>query len=143
MLLGIFDRLGAAAPESFAHIHGLIEATKRALAIRDAVCTDYDALKHLPEDFLTPAALRREADAISPTRAANLPIRPAHGDTVWMGAIDASGLAVSFIQSVFWEYGSGCVLPATACCCKTAAPPSRSIRQRSTRCSQAGARRTR
>ncbi len=113
VLLGIYDKLGDAKPESFAHIHGLIEATKRALAIRDAVCTDYDALKHLPEDFLTSAALQREADAISPTRAATLPIRPAHGDTVWMGAIDASGLAVSFIQSVFWEYGSGCVSPST------------------------------
>ena len=113
VLLGIYDRLGAARPESFAHIHGLIEATKRALAIRDSVCTDYDALKHRPEDFLTPAALQREADAINPARAATLPIRPAQGDTVWMGAIDATGLAVSFIQSVFWEYGSGCVLPAT------------------------------
>ena len=30
-----------------------------------------------------------------------------------MGAIDASGLSVSYIQSLFWEYGSGCVLPAT------------------------------
>ena len=113
ILLGIYDRLGAARPESFAHIHGLIEASKRALAIRDAVCTDYDSLRHVPEDFLTPAALRREADAISATRAATLPVAPANGDTVWMGAIDASGLAVSFIQSIYWEYGSGCVLPAT------------------------------
>jgi len=30
-----------------------------------------------------------------------------------MGAVDASGLAVSYIQSTYWEYGSGCVLPAT------------------------------
>jgi gamma-glutamyltranspeptidase/glutathione hydrolase len=30
-----------------------------------------------------------------------------------MGAIDRNGLAVSYIQSLFWEYGSGCVLPAT------------------------------
>jgi gamma-glutamyltranspeptidase/glutathione hydrolase len=30
-----------------------------------------------------------------------------------MGAIDGSGLAVSYIQSLFWDYGSGCVLPAT------------------------------
>ena len=30
-----------------------------------------------------------------------------------MGAADASGLVVSFIQSLYWEYGSGCVLPAT------------------------------
>src|ERR1041384_4254773 len=35
------------------------------------------------------------------------------GDTIWMGAADASGLVVSFIQSLYWEFGSGCVLPAT------------------------------
>ncbi len=113
VLLGIFDRLGARQPDSFAHIHGLVEATKRALAIRDAVCTDFDALKHAPADFLTPRALQREADRIDMTRAATLPLHPASGDTVWMGAIDASGLAVSFIQSIYWEYGSGCVLPRT------------------------------
>jgi oxamate amidohydrolase len=32
---------------------------------------------------------------------------------VWMGAIDRSGLTVSYIQSVYWEFGSGCVLPQT------------------------------
>jgi gamma-glutamyltranspeptidase/glutathione hydrolase len=35
------------------------------------------------------------------------------GDTVWMGAIDANGLAVSFIQSIYHEFGSGVVLPTT------------------------------
>jgi gamma-glutamyltranspeptidase/glutathione hydrolase len=30
-----------------------------------------------------------------------------------MGAADASGLAVSYIQSLYWEFGSGCVLPRT------------------------------
>ena len=112
-LLGIFDRLGVKRPESFEHIHGLIEASKRALAIRDAVCTDFDQLRYDPDDFLTPRALEREADMIDMARAAATPVKPARGDTVWMGAIDASGLAVSFIQSIYWEYGSGCVLPRT------------------------------
>jgi gamma-glutamyltranspeptidase/glutathione hydrolase len=30
-----------------------------------------------------------------------------------MGAADAGGLVVSYIQSLYWEFGSGCVLPAT------------------------------
>jgi gamma-glutamyltranspeptidase/glutathione hydrolase len=30
-----------------------------------------------------------------------------------MGAADSSGLVVSYIQSLYWEFGSGCVLPAT------------------------------
>src|SRR5207342_1675049 len=29
------------------------------------------------------------------------------------GAADSSGLAVSYIQSLYWEFGSGCVLPKT------------------------------
>ncbi len=113
IILGLFDRLGPAEPESFAHIHGLVEASKRALAIRDRVCTDYDRLLYRPESFLTPEALAREAAQIDMRRAATLPIKTAPGDTVWMGAMDASGLAVSFIQSIYWEYGSGCVLPRT------------------------------
>jgi gamma-glutamyltranspeptidase/glutathione hydrolase len=113
VLLGLFDRLDVKAPESFAHIHGLIEASKRALAIRDRVCTDFDRLLYNPRDFLTPEALRREADMIDMKRAATIPVKSAPGDTVWMGAIDASGLAVSFIQSIYWEFGSGCVLPRT------------------------------
>jgi gamma-glutamyltranspeptidase/glutathione hydrolase len=32
---------------------------------------------------------------------------------VWLGAVDAQGRAVSFIQSIYWEYGSGVVLPDT------------------------------
>ncbi len=113
IILGIFAKLGPVRRESFEHVHGLIEASKRALAIRDAIVTDFERLRHVPADFLTPRALEREAAAIDMGRAAAGPAKPAAGDTVWMGAIDASGLAVSFIQSIYWEYGSGCVLPAT------------------------------
>ena len=35
------------------------------------------------------------------------------GDTVWLGAIDGEGRAVSFIQSIYWEFGSGLVLPGS------------------------------
>jgi gamma-glutamyltranspeptidase len=113
LILGIFDRLKVARKDSFEHIHGLIEASKRALTIRDQVCTDFERLRHAPAPFLSPQALQREADAISMNKAASYPVAPANGDTVWMGAIDASGLAVSYIQSLYWEYGSGCVLPRT------------------------------
>ena len=113
LILGIFEALGAPCDESFAHIHGLIEASKRGLAIRDRVCTDFDALKHDLSDILSPKNIAREASLIDMTRAAPLPLPESTGDTVWMGAIDASGVAVSFIQSVYWEYGSGCTLPAT------------------------------
>ncbi|UMY18852.1 gamma-glutamyltransferase [Methylobacterium organophilum] len=117
LILGLFDRLNVARAESAAHYHGLIEATKRAFAIRDRVVTDFDRLRVDPASFLTPDRLAREAAAIRMDRAAPVPLRdPGHGDTVWMGAIDKDGLAVSFIQSVYWEYGSGTVLPQTGIC---------------------------
>lgn len=117
IILGILDRLDIREGESPAYYHGLIEATKRAFAIRDRVVTDFDRLRGDPAAFLTPERLAREAAAIDASRAAAVPLPPpAHGDTVWMGAIDGKGLAVSFIQSVYWEYGSGTVLPATGIC---------------------------
>src|SRR5437773_9152852 len=30
-----------------------------------------------------------------------------------MGAADGAGCVVSYIQSLYWEFGSGCVLPRT------------------------------
>lgn len=113
LILGLFERLGEAKLDSFAHHHGLIEATKRALALRDLHVTDPAHADITPAELLSETALAREAAKIDPKRAARWPLKQSHGDTVWMGAIDAKGLAVSYIQSVYWEYGSGCVLPAT------------------------------
>lgn len=114
LILGLFERLGVTEPDGFAHLHGLIEAAKPALAIRDAFCMDPRfAPPGDPAGWLTPQALAREAARLRADRSAALPVRFGHGDTIWMGAIDAAGLAVSFIQSLFWEFGSGCVLPRT------------------------------
>jgi gamma-glutamyltranspeptidase/glutathione hydrolase len=114
LLLGIFEQLRVLHGETAVHAHGLIEATKRAVAIRDRVVTDPDHLTRDPATFLTAAVFEREAAAIDLRRAAPFPVpAPAEGDTIWMGAIDQDGLAVSYIQSIYWEFGSGCVLPRT------------------------------
>lgn len=113
MILGIFDRLGVAGASGVAAHHGLIEAVKRAFAIRDRVVTDPDRVDVDLEALLTPQALAREAAAIVKDRAAPFPLKTDHGDTVWMGAMDAQGWAVSCIQSIYWDYGSGVVLPGT------------------------------
>lgn len=113
LILGIYEQLGLTGPEDVRHHHGLIEATKRAFRIRDRIVTDYDHLAHDPMSFLTPDVFKREAAAIDMKRAAPFPLPTDGGDTVWMGAIDGSGLTVSYIQSIYWEWGSGCVLPGT------------------------------
>ena len=113
MILGIYERLGVKQIESVDHAHALIEATKRAFAHRDRVCVDFDLTEEDFDALLSPASFAQEAAAIDMTRAAAWPLSAAKGDTIWMGAIDRDGLAVSYIQSVYWEYGSGVVLPAT------------------------------
>jgi gamma-glutamyltranspeptidase/glutathione hydrolase len=113
IILALFERLNVAEAESFDHVHGVIEATKRAFALRDRVITDPDRLpvpldRYLRADFLDGEALK-----IDRRKAAPWPVPPSEGSTVWMGSADASGLVVSYIQSLYWEFGSGVLLPAT------------------------------
>ena len=113
IILGIYDRMPAQRPETFEYLHALVEATKRAVRIRERVITDYERLKADPKSFLTAEALDREAAAIDRSRAAPWPQPAGKGDTVWLGAADKNGLVVSYIQSLYFEFGSGCVLPRT------------------------------
>lgn len=112
-ILGLYDRLADAPAESFEHVHGLVESVKRAFLLRNAHLTDPEYMAVDAASWLAPAFLDREARAIDMARAAPWPQAGPPGDTVWLGAIDAQGCAVSFIQSVFWEFGSGVVLPET------------------------------
>jgi gamma-glutamyltranspeptidase len=113
MILALFARLGVTQAEGFDHIHGLIEASKRALRLRDRVVTDPNDLAHSLERCLEPRFIAGEAMKIDRRKAARWPLGAGEGDTVWMGAADTSGLVVSYIQSLYWEFGSGCVLPRT------------------------------
>jgi gamma-glutamyltranspeptidase/glutathione hydrolase len=113
IILALFDRLAVKEAESFDHIHGLIEATKRALAVRDRVITDPARLPHPLDRYLADAFLDAEAALIDRRRASTWQAQAGAGDTIWMGAADASGLVVSYIQSIYWEFGSGVVLPRT------------------------------
>jgi gamma-glutamyltranspeptidase/glutathione hydrolase len=112
IILGLFERLRVQKAESFEHVHGIVEATKRAFRVRDRVITDPDRVGEL-DRYLAPAFLDTEVGKIDPRKAARWPQPYGEGDTIWMGAADASGLVVSYIQSIYWEFGSGCVLPST------------------------------
>jgi oxamate amidohydrolase len=113
MILALFARLGVREAEGFDHIHGLVEATKRGLRVRDRVVTDPNYLPHSLERVLEDRYIAGEAMKIDRKKAAHWPIAAGAGDTIWMGAADAGGLVVSYIQSLYWEFGSGCVLPRT------------------------------
>ncbi len=113
MILALFERLRVEQAESFDFVHGIVEATKRAFRVRDRVVTDPAKITDDLSKFLSPEFLDTEAGKIDKKKAAKWPAPPGEGDTIWMGAADSSGLVVSYIQSLYWEFGSGCVLPKT------------------------------
>lgn len=112
-ILGIFDRLGVERRDSFAHVHGLVEATKRAFRWRNSHCGDPRYMAADAQACLAADVLAREANAIDMQRAAPWPEIAKPGDTIWMGTADRHGNVVSYIQSVYWEFGSGIVLPGS------------------------------
>lgn len=113
LILGLFDRFPVRESESFEHLHTLIEATKQAFIIRDAEVADPSTMRRQPSEFLIAGELDHLCGRIDPARALSWPQGGPPGDTVWMGAIDENGCAVSFIQSLYWEFGSGVVLEDT------------------------------
>ena len=113
ILLGVFERLNIAEAESFDYVHGLVEASKRSFLVRDRYVTDPDYMEVDPADYLTDSALDAMAQDIDRQRALAWPAADPAGDTVWLGAVDGEGRGVSFIQSIYWEFGSGTVLEET------------------------------
>ncbi len=114
LILALYDRLGIADVDHFDHVHGLVEATKRAFLLRDAHVGDPAYMDFKVQALLDDGdALGQLANSIDPYIALPWPQRPAGGDTVWFGVMDGQGRAVSAIQSTYFEFGSGLVLPET------------------------------
>lgn len=113
MILALFDRLGIREAEGFDHVHGLVEATKQAFLVRDREVGDPAFMSTPAQVLLDDAALDGLAARIDRARALDWPQPPSAGDTVWLGVVDGQGRAVSFIQSIYFEFGSGLVLPET------------------------------
>jgi gamma-glutamyltranspeptidase/glutathione hydrolase len=112
LILALFDRLDAAEADGFEHVHGLVEATKQAFLVRDAHVGDPAFMRIDPQALLDDAAgLEQMVAAIDPAKALRWPRPSALGDTCWFAAADARGQVVSCIQSTYFEFGSGLVLP--------------------------------
>jgi gamma-glutamyltranspeptidase len=112
LILGILDRLGIGKvdPASAQYVHLCVEAVKQAFAIRDRHVTDPAYMTADAQTFLAPEKVAELAGRIDRSRAAPWGIGKGPADTIWMGVIDSQGRAVSFIQSLYHEYGSGVVL---------------------------------
>ena len=116
MALGMlkhFD-LRASGVDTAATLHLQIEAMKLAFADLHAHVADPRAMKVTAGDLLDSAYLAARARGIDPARAsAPLPGVPRQGGTVYLTAADASGCMVSLIQSNYYAFGSGIVVPGT------------------------------
>ncbi|EGD59654.1 gamma-glutamyltranspeptidase [Novosphingobium nitrogenifigens DSM 19370] len=114
LILALFDRLAAGDVDSFEHVHALVEATKQAFLWRDRHCGDVAYMEDDPQALLdNAAALDTMAAQVDPAHALPWPQPTQWGDTCWFGAADAKGQVVSCIQSTYFEFGSGLVLPRT------------------------------
>ncbi|MDG2533044.1 gamma-glutamyltransferase [Sphingomonas sp. HITSZ_GF] len=114
LILALAERLGRFAPESFGHVHALIEATKQAFLYRDAEVGDPAYMARSPQALLDDAAaLDAMAARVDRAKALPWPQPSQMGDTCWFATADGDGRMVSCIQSTYFEFGSGLVLPRT------------------------------
>ncbi len=113
LILAIYDRLYDSSWSEADQVHHLVEATKQAFQIRNRYLADPAELELSLASFLQDDKLDELCRQISSTSSLPWPNQALPGDTVWMGAIDDEGTMVSFIQSIYWEFGSGIVVPET------------------------------
>ena len=112
LILAIYDRLYQHDWSEADRVHGLIEATKLAFMVRDREVTDPRRLSPRWASLLADEHIDQLAARVAET-ALPWPQVAEPGDTVWMGCVDSQGTMVSFIQSIYWEFGSGVVVPGT------------------------------
>ena len=125
MILGIFSRLGVRTRRGLRAYPWPVEATKRAFRVRDRG-GDRSRLLDDPKRVLLTRARLDEAARDDP-EGRRCPLAWGEGDTVWMGAIDASGhgRVLHPVDLLGVRLGLRCRAPA--CCCRTGASRSRSI----------------
>ncbi len=108
-ILNNFDvrSLGESSADYF---HLMAEATKEAFIDRDRYLTDPE-FSRIPLSFLLSEQHGREQAARIDMKQAHNGLAPLDpkGDTVWIGVVDRDGNAVSLIQSIYHDFGSGIV----------------------------------
>ena len=117
LILGILDELkvGRTGPASPEFVHLAVEATKQAFSVRDRYIEDPRYMSIEPKRLASRKLVRELAAKVRRRHAAPWGAKRGKGpgDTVWMGVVDGEGRAVSFIQSIYHEFGCGAVLDKT------------------------------
>jgi gamma-glutamyltranspeptidase/glutathione hydrolase len=107
--LNILSRLDLARlePQSPLRRHFEIEALKRAWHLRNRHIADPDFAAVPVAELLSAAMADRLAASISPDRAAAIAVDLPPSDTVYLSVVDQNRLCCSFINSIYWGFGSG------------------------------------
>ena len=114
MALGMLEHfdIAAMARDGVDSQHVQIEAMKLAFADLYRYVADPRAMALSTAQLLDPQYLARRAALIDMQRAQSFgPGNPAQGGTVYLTTADENGMMVSFIQSNYMGFGSGCVEP--------------------------------
>jgi len=112
--LGILEHFDVSrlAVDSVESQHVQIEAMKLAFADVYRYVAEPSAMAVTPAQMLDPAYLKSRAQLIDMKRAQNFGAgNPVKGGTIYLTAADENGMMVSFIQSNYMGFGSGCVEP--------------------------------
>ena len=112
--LGILDKfdLGALAVDGVDSQHLQIEAMKLAFADVYRFVAEPTSMEVTAEQLLDDAYLASRAKLIDMKRAQDFGAgNPVKGGTIYLSTADENGMMVSFIQSNYMGFGSGCVEP--------------------------------
>ena len=113
IVLALYDQIQHEASNEMERVHLLIECTKQAFIQRNRYVTDASRVDIDLSSLLSEQSLRAMLNNVSLSKALPWPHEAKQGDTIWMGACDSEGRMVSYIQSLYWEFGSGVVSPST------------------------------
>ncbi len=113
IILALYDRVQHLGSSDADMVHLLIECTKQAFIVRNQHVTDPARLSLDLQSLLSDEVLDQMASKITLDKAQPWPHEAKKGDTIWMGCCDSEGRMVSYIQSLYWEFGSGVVSPQT------------------------------
>jgi len=112
-ILENFD-LAALPPGGAERLHVALEAARRAYAVRDAHVADPAFMRVTVEALLDKGLAGSLAGSIDRTRRVPVPAAPTPGsDTVYLAVVDRDRMAVSFINSLYGEFGSGIATETT------------------------------
>lgn len=112
--LGILDKFDLASMpvDGVDSQHLQIEAMKLAFADVYRYVAEPSAMHVTPEQMLDDAYLASRAKLIDMKQAQDFKAgNPVKGGTIYLTAADENGMMISFIQSNFMGFGSGCVEP--------------------------------